>query len=238
MSGAGVEKQRGRPGRSPLRARLITTEMPSRAEGAVIVLHGGASSWGRVRVSPAQLSVLRMVPIAKRVARDGEDRLAVFRLLNSHRGWDADQTPVRDVLWALEEIEARLGEQVPVCLIGHSLGGRAALLASGAPSVRGAVALAPWVLPTDVAADVAGQKLLIVHGDRDHVADPRRSAALAASLGNAGADVAYVTVEGAGHAMLRRHGTFDGLASRFAAARLLGERHASGTLVDEPGSPR
>jgi predicted esterase len=204
-----------------LRARLLTTEIPEHAEAAVIVMHGGASSWGRVRVSPAQLSVIRMIPIARRVAREGEGRLAVFRLLNSHRGWDTDQTPVRDALWALQEIETRLGERMPVCLVGHSLGGRAALLAAGAPWVRGAVALAPWVLPADVATDIAGRRLSIVHGARDRVADPGRSAGLARALESAGADVTYVRVEGAGHAMLRRRAVFDGLASRFAREMLL-----------------
>ena len=48
-----------------------------------------------------------------------------------------------DVAWALERVRGPHGE-VPVALVGHSLGGRAALLAGGAP-VRSAVALNPWV---------------------------------------------------------------------------------------------
>jgi pimeloyl-ACP methyl ester carboxylesterase len=194
--------------------RLIDVSVPSRPEGVAIVLHGGAARRGTIRVSPAQLSVLRMIPIARRVARAGRGRLAVFRLLNSRRGWDATHTPVDDTLWALAQVRSRLGE-LPVCLVGHSLGGRAALLALGAPGVRGAVALAPWVLPADVPAGLAGQRALIVHGTHDRIASPQRSAALADALG-ARADVRYVAVEGAKHAMLRRHGVFSRLAAEFA----------------------
>ena len=105
---------------------------------------------------------------------------------------------------------------VATCLIGHSLGGRAALLAAGAPEVRSAVALAPWVLPSDRPADLAGRRILIVHGARDRVASPRRSGALAQAIA-AEADVNYVCVEDGSHAMLRRHALFDGLAADFAA---------------------
>src|ERR1700754_2731116 len=111
-----------------LSPRLIDVYVPERPEGAVLVLHGGASRRGSMRVSPAQLSVLRMIPIARRMARAGRGRLAVFRLLNSRRGWDASHTPVDDARWALEQISERFEERPPVCLVGHSLGGRAALL--------------------------------------------------------------------------------------------------------------
>ena len=46
------------------RPRLIATAVPKDPEGVVIALHGGASRRGKMAVSPAQLSVLRMVPIA------------------------------------------------------------------------------------------------------------------------------------------------------------------------------
>src|SRR3954452_22230796 len=110
-------------------ARLVPTRVPRHPEGVVLVLHGGASRRDRVRVSPTQLSVLRMVPIARRIAAAGRGRLAVFRLLNSTRGGDNSHTPVEDVRWALSEIRSRYGDPLLVCLVGHSLGGRAALLA-------------------------------------------------------------------------------------------------------------
>ena len=155
-----------------VRPRLIDVAVPAGPEGAVIVLHGGASRRDRMRVSSAQLSVVRMVPIARRIARAGRGRLAVFRLLNSRRGWDATHTPVQDTRWAIAQVRDRVGGAVPICLVGHSLGGRAALLAAGEPEVAGAVALAPWVLPSDTPRGVDGKPILIVHGSRDRVADP------------------------------------------------------------------
>ena len=198
--------------------KLIEVSVPARPEGAVLVLHGGASRGERMMVSPTQLSVLRMVPIARRIARAGGDRLAVYRLLNSRRGWDAHHTPVRDAQWALDRIADRLGA-LPVCLVGHSLGGRAALLA--AARARGVVALAPWVYPTDVAPDLNGQRILFVHGADDRIASPGRSATLARALGER-VQTAYVRVAGGKHGMLRRHALFDGLAADFALATLLG----------------
>lgn len=201
--------------------RLIEVALPERPVGAVLVLHGGASRSETSMVSPTQLSVLRMVPIARRVARAGGGRLAVFRLLNSVRGWDTHHTPVRDASWALEEIASRTGRRLPTCLVGHSLGGRAALLAANRPGVHSAVALAPWVYPTDVPDGLSGRRILIVHGTRDRVASPERSAALGRALRRQ-TQVSYVSVAGGKHAMLRRHAVFDSLAAEFAAATLLG----------------
>ncbi|MBB2986050.1 alpha/beta fold hydrolase [Terracoccus luteus] len=202
------------------RARVVDTAVPAHPTGLVLVLHGGGARPGVARVSPAQLSVLRMVPVAARVARAGRDRLVVQRLLNSSRGWDAGHTPVDDVRWALDRAEERFGE-LPVCLVGHSLGGRAAILAAEHPSVRSVVALATWVYPQEGRLDLAGRRVLLVHGDADRVASPAASAAVARDLART-ADVAYVTVTGGKHAMLGRHSVFDGLAAEWASATLPG----------------
>jgi pimeloyl-ACP methyl ester carboxylesterase len=204
-----------------LKPRLIDVRVPESPEGAVLVLHGGAARRRTRMVSPTQLSVLRMIPVARRVARAGAGRLAVFRLLNSVRGWDASHTPVDDAHWALDLIAERLGGPVATCLAGHSLGGRAAILAAGRAEVRSAVALAPWVYPTDVPAGLGGGRILIVHGSRDRIASPARSAALAEALRSV-AQVQYVLVDGGKHAMLRHHARFDGLAAEFAVRTLLG----------------
>jgi predicted esterase len=219
-----------------LQPRLIDVAVPDRPEGAVLVLHGGASRRASMAVSPTQLSVVRMIPIASRIARGGRGRLAVFRLLNTQRGWDTQHTPVHDALWALERIAERLGGAAPTCLVGHSLGGRAALFAAGAPAVRSAVALAPWVYPSDDPPGLAGRRILVVHGTEDRIARPERSAAVARTMSRT-ADVGYVRVEGGKHAMLRHHDRFGGLAAEFAATTLLGEP-ATGTLARiEAGEP-
>jgi pimeloyl-ACP methyl ester carboxylesterase len=204
-----------------VRARLIDTRVPKAPDAVVLVLHGGASRQQGMMVSPTQLSVVRMIPIAKRIARDGGGRLAVFRLLNSVRGWDTQHTPVDDVSWALEQLQERLGDR-PIALVGHSLGGRAALLSAAQPKVKTVVALAPWVYPTDGVPGIHGRRILIVHGSADRIAKPDKSAAVARNLAKT-TDVSYVTVRGGKHAMLRRRNLFDGLASDFVTGTLLGK---------------
>ncbi|MCW2809235.1 MAG: alpha/beta hydrolase [Marmoricola sp.] len=201
-------------------ARLITTRAPKDPEGQVLVLHGGGARRDSTMVSPTQLSVLRMVPIAHRIAREGRGRLAVVRLLNSVRGWDTRHTPVDDVRWALQELRDARGASLPTCLVGHSLGGRAALLAGDQPSVRSVVALNPWVQTTD-RVDLGGRPTLVVHGTDDRIADPRRSEALAKHLART-APVGYLRVTGGRHAMLKHRARFEGAAADFARATLLG----------------
>src|SRR5947209_1129216 len=169
-----------------LAPKLIDVTVPAAAAGVVLVLHGGASRRRTMRVSPTQLSVVRMVPIAARIARAGRGRLAVFRLLNTTRGWDTSHTPVHDAHWALDQIRARIGE-LPACLVGHSLGGRAALLSSDRPEVRSSVALAPWVYPYDGVSGIAGKQILFVHGSEDRIASPWRPPSGADRRGRAAA---------------------------------------------------
>jgi len=208
----------------------------------VLVLHGGAARPGRPEVSPAQLSVLRMVPVAGRIARAGRGRLAVLRLLNSARGWDAEHTPVDDVAWALREVRARFGDR-PVCLVGHSLGGRAALLAGGEAGVRGVVALNAWVYPDDPRrpVDLSGRRVLFVHGTEDRVAPLERSRTVARTLARQ-AEVEYVEVPGGRHAMLRHGAVFERAAADFAVATLLGAETGLPPTLSAParraGRPR
>ena len=198
--------------------RLIPVRSPVSPEAAVLVLHGGASRGQQVMVSPTQLSVLRMIPTARAVADAGRDRLAVFRVLNSYRGWDSTHTPVSDVGWALEQLRERYG-RLPVGLVGHSLGGRAALLAGEHKDVDAVVALNPWVYPTDD-ADLAGRRVLVVHGELDTVASPERAMTVARRLARR-APVGFITVPEGKHAMLRHGRRFDRYAAEFAAAVLL-----------------
>src|SRR6478672_2353285 len=97
------------------RARLIEVIAPDDAVGVALVLHGGAGR-GMRPVSPAQLSVVGVIPNAKSLARAGRGKLAVYRLLNSTRGWNDDHTPIDDAWWALDEIAERRGASAPSVL--------------------------------------------------------------------------------------------------------------------------
>lgn len=201
-----------------LQPRLIDVRVPDDPAGAVLVLHGGASRRDSMAVSPTQASVVRMVPVARRIARAGGGRLAVFRLLNARRGWGTEHTPVHDAQWALDRIAERLGRRLPTCLVGHSLGGRAAILAAPASEVVSVVALAPWVHATDVPKGLRPDtRILIVHGDRDRVASPQRAAALAERLARL-AHVDFRLVAGGEHAMLAHASAFSRPAAEWAVA--------------------
>lgn len=206
-------------------ARLIDVASPRRPDGLVVVLHGGGSRPGNPAVSPTQLSVLRMLPVASTIARAGRRRLAVARLLNSARGWDTTHTPVDDAAWAVQQLAGR-HPGVPVALVGHSLGGRAALMAGSLPEVTTVVALNPWVQPDDD-ADLAGRRVLVVHGTDDRIASPARARALADRLARRpGVDVTWQEVPGGKHAMLAHRRVFERAAADFVVASLLGSgRH-------------
>lgn len=189
------------------------------------MLHGGGSRGVRTPVSPTQLSVLRMVPTAQVLARSSP-HLAVYRLLNGYRGWDADQTPVADCHWALDQLVGRHPD-APVGLVGHSLGGRAALLAAGHAAVRAVVALNPWLHASDD-VDLRGRRVLFVHGDRDATASLAKAEAVARRLARR-TPVGFVRVPGGTHAMLR--GGFDRYAATFTAAVLLGRPVPAGPVA-------
>jgi alpha-beta hydrolase superfamily lysophospholipase len=201
-------------------ARLRVVSAPARPAGLVLVLHGGSSRRDCKPVSDAQLSVLRMIPVARRLSHAGEGRLAVSRLLNSHRGWAREQTPVHDVDWALRQAYRQFGGQLPTCLVGHSIGGRAALLAANRPGVVSAVALAPWLYASDE-ADLTGRQILIVHGSKDRIADPAKSAAVARNLARTADRVDYVLIDGGQHAMLRHGRRVSSLTAAFVVSTLL-----------------
>jgi len=99
-----------------------------------------------------------MVPFgwALRRATRGAD-VAVWQLRYRYGGWNEPyRDPLRDVSWALDEVRRRHPDAV-VVLIGHSMGGRAALWAAGEPTVVAVCALAPWIEPGDPAGQVAGR---------------------------------------------------------------------------------
>ncbi len=56
---------------------------------------------------------------------------------------------------------------VPVVLIANSMGGRASFRAAACPTVAGVVQVSPWLPNCEPVDQVAGRKVLILHGDRN-----------------------------------------------------------------------
>ncbi|MBN9620076.1 MAG: alpha/beta hydrolase, partial [Actinobacteria bacterium] len=111
-------------------APVLDVATPGRAVTAVaLVLHGGRER-GTGPVRARNLAVIRMQPFASALTRSGAPLgLAVARLRYRVRGWNgALRSPVDDVEWALDSLATRFPD-APVALVGHSMGGRAAVYA-------------------------------------------------------------------------------------------------------------
>lgn len=182
----GKREPTARPGADsvvPLADRSLPTPLilPSagRTHAAVLILHGGRSHSNRP-TSVRQLAYRRMVPIARAVHGTVRDAgVTVWLVRNRVRGWNEPaQDAVADARWALHELHRR-HPAVPVVLVGHSMGGRAALRVADTEGVRAVCALAPWTEPADPVGQLADRTVLIAHGDRDRWTDPARSYAYA-----------------------------------------------------------
>lgn len=178
---------------------------PSDAKQVILVLPGGRAN--SLAPSPRGLAYLRMVPFSWIVR--GPD-VAVWMLRYRYRGWNEPfQHPVADVRRALGEA-ARVHPNAPITMIGHSMGGRAALRAADEPQVEGVCALAPWIDEGEPHEHLAGKRLLLAHGTNDRVTDPRLSAWFADVTG-----ARFVPVPGDTHAMLHHPRTWNTLVKDF-----------------------
>ncbi len=120
-------------------------------------------------------------------------------------------------------------------VLGHSMGGRAALRVADDESVRGVVGLAPW-LPPGEPVSVEGRTVHLVHGSEDRWTDPRATSAWAERAATQAAHVSFTRVEGSGHFMISNLSTWhrlagSGVAAGLAAARP--ERAGRGAWVDD-----
>ncbi|MEW2175449.1 alpha/beta family hydrolase [Streptomyces sp. NPDC005406] len=194
---------------------------PHPPAAAVLVLHGGRETGlGVPPPAPFDLPAVRMRPFARglRGALPGDVLVRAVRY--GHRGWNGDRAdPVHDAVRALDELRRTAGE-IPVVLLGHSMGGRAALAAAGHPLVRGVVGLAPWCPRSDPVERLAGRDVVLVHGTRDRVTDPADSRALTERARKGGARTCLVTVPGGDHAMLRSAAGWHRLTTALVAGLL------------------
>ncbi|MFJ1753483.1 alpha/beta fold hydrolase [Kitasatospora sp. NPDC088134] len=201
--------------------------LPPSPDAAVLVLHGG-QEFGAGRPPAVNLPGLRMLPFAKAVERGAAAvpgrSLAVGTVRYRCRGWNGDRADAaRDAEAALADLAEQLGP-VPIVLIGHSMGGRAALRAAAHPCVRGVVALAPWCPRDEPTEHLRGRSVLMLHGDRDKVTPPADTDLFALRARDHGARVAGYRVHGSGHTLLRRAGDWHRSAAGLALGLLgLGE---------------
>jgi pimeloyl-ACP methyl ester carboxylesterase len=194
-------------------------ELPARTSpprAAVLVLHGGkADSLGPVESH--QLTVRRMQPFARDLAALGDD-LVVAQLRYRVRGWNSTgDDALADVAYALDAVGTRYGA-LPVVVVGHSMGGRAALRAAGHASVRGVVALAPWLPAEEPVSQLAGRDVVVLHGTRDLTTSPGASARFVERAAPVARSAVCLHVPWSGHGMLLRASTWHRLTAAFVAA--------------------
>ena len=203
---------RERHRRSTVPPALVLDRTAARPRAAILVLHGGQGD-GQEPPTRLNLPAARMRTFTRAVLRAtrGQD-IVVGRVRYRHRGWNGSRADAaRDAKRALDEL-ALLAGPVPVVLVGHSMGGRAALSVATHDSVSGVVGLAAWCPEDEPVRQLAGRRVVLLHGDRDRVTDPRGSVDLVARARHAGSEACAVLLSGGDHAMLRRSGTWRSLA--------------------------
>ncbi|WP_083958688.1 alpha/beta hydrolase [Herbidospora mongoliensis] len=197
------------------------------AQGATrlvaVVLHGGRET-STAPTTAWQMSVLRMMPFAWALRSAGARRgLAVWRVRYRLRGWNGPEaSPVADAEQVLEQVRLAYGIDVPVVMIGHSMGGRTALRAAGHPNVRGVAALAPWLPKGEPVEQLRDRRLLLAHGSDDRTTSPRATHYYAERAREITRDVRVVDVPGENHALLRNPGYWHDLSSDFVLSFLPG----------------
>lgn len=188
------------PDRQP---QLVPWHRTSDVRGAALILPGGAA---RSRGRYWSFVDIGLRGLARRLVERGEpDGLAVYLLRYRYRGWNGTRADTAaDTRWAVGEL-GRMHGEVPVALIGNSLGGRAAFWAAGEPHVASVVGIAPWLPNGDPVEQLAGRKVLILHGSRDRSgASAKRSLAYASRARTVVPDLARFEVVGDNHFLIRR----------------------------------
>ncbi|MGP3633297.1 alpha/beta hydrolase [Streptomyces sp. 24-1644] len=208
---------------------VLTAGAPPEVSGVALLLPDGEADSHR---RPSALSYAVQLPFARHLARAGRpDGLAVHVVRYRWRGWNAtDADLAADAEWAADEVVRRYGD-VPVCLVGHGMGGRAALRAAGHTAVTSVLAMAPW-LPEGTADEaepvrqLAGRRVLIVHGTNDERIDPELSFRLAERAKKSNRHICRFEVHSDGHALRQHRAEVVALAADFVRGSLFARSYA------------
>ncbi|MFJ8883223.1 alpha/beta hydrolase family protein [Streptomyces sp. NPDC102402] len=207
---------------------VLTAGAAPEVSGVVLLLPDGETDSRR---RPSAISYAAQLPFARTLARAGrDDGLAVHVVRYRTRGWNAGADPAADAHWAADEVVRRYGD-VPVCLVGHGMGGRAALRGAGHDAVNSVLSMAPW-LPEATEPEpepvkhLAGRRVMIVHGTNDARTNPELSYRLAERAKKANRDTCRFEVHSDGHALRQHRSEVVALASDFVGGSLFARSYA------------
>lgn len=188
--------------------------LPADPRAIALVLHGGAQT-GTTPVDGRSLSWRRGRALARQLSPGlTAGGVGVVLLRYRVKGWNErpghDPAPVTDARWALDEIRDR--HDLPVAIVGHSMGARTGVAVADDPSVLGVVALAPWLPADEPVAPLAGKILRAAHGRRDRITSARATRAYVERAGTI-ADAEFTDMGFVGHYLLQRVGLWNAVAA-------------------------
>jgi len=199
------------------------------------VLPGGKPE-STLRSRPWHAANLRMVFVARSLRRKLGRTVVVERVRYRRRGWNKPTLDaVHDAKRAVERAKARC-PNVPIVLVGHSMGGRVAVHLSTDPAVSAVAALAPWWPDQDADRVPENCGLFVVHGTADTWTDPIASRTQVEAAHLRGVAATWLGIDGAGHYMLSNPKYWHALTATFVADQLERRDRIKPTALPPPRS--
>lgn len=206
---------------------LTKYDAPGRPRAMILVLHGGKPRSSQ-SIDGRSASWRRALWLQRDIARRAhEDGVGVWLVRYRERGWNGGPDRSADARWALDQLRAAHGD-VPVVLLGHSMGARVAVHVADDPSVVGVVGLAPWWSSDDPVSTLAGRTLVAAHGRRDRITSFRETSRYVERARRTAVSAELHDMGALGHYMLTGFARWHEVAVRSALDLLIARRPAHG----------